>query len=154
MAITRTAMVDDDGSGTTGTILNNAWKQELYGQVDSFVGTAWVEFRPNAITDDPGTVLTTTIQVCRYRRLANNVLVWQLRMDAVTLPASTAGIWFSGTPFSTVGLNQFNPVSHASLPAYVDTFAANRFRVRKFDQTNWPAGAYFVRFMTTWEVDP
>ena len=27
-------MEDDDGSGTTGTILNNAWKQELYNQVD------------------------------------------------------------------------------------------------------------------------
>ena len=34
MAITRTVMVDDDGSGTTGTILNNAWKQELYNQID------------------------------------------------------------------------------------------------------------------------
>ena len=31
---TRTPIVDDDGSGTTGTILNNAWKQELYGQID------------------------------------------------------------------------------------------------------------------------
>ena len=37
MAITRTAMIDDDGIGTTGTILNNAWKQELYGQIDAFV---------------------------------------------------------------------------------------------------------------------
>jgi hypothetical protein len=37
MPITRTAMIDDDGSGTTGTILNNAWKQELYNQVDAFV---------------------------------------------------------------------------------------------------------------------
>jgi hypothetical protein len=35
MPITRTAMIDDDGSGTTGTILNNAWKQELYGQIDA-----------------------------------------------------------------------------------------------------------------------
>jgi hypothetical protein len=35
MAITRTAMVDDDGSGTTGTIINNAWKTELYNQIDA-----------------------------------------------------------------------------------------------------------------------
>jgi hypothetical protein len=35
MGITRTTMIDDDGSGTTGTILNNAWKQELYGQIDA-----------------------------------------------------------------------------------------------------------------------
>ena len=35
MAITRTAQVDDDGSGTTGTIWNNAWKTELYNQIDA-----------------------------------------------------------------------------------------------------------------------
>jgi hypothetical protein len=35
MAITRTAMVDDDGTGTTGTIINNAWKTELYNQIDA-----------------------------------------------------------------------------------------------------------------------
>ena len=35
MPITRTSMMDDDGSGTTGTILNNAWKQELYNQIDA-----------------------------------------------------------------------------------------------------------------------
>ncbi|HZD63158.1 MAG TPA: hypothetical protein VE200_10235 [Xanthobacteraceae bacterium] len=47
MAITRTAMIDDDGSGTTGTILNNAWKQELYNQIDAGFG-AWVEVPFNA----------------------------------------------------------------------------------------------------------
>jgi hypothetical protein len=35
MAITRTAIIDDDGSGTTGTSLDNAWKQELYDQIDA-----------------------------------------------------------------------------------------------------------------------
>ena len=40
--IIRTPMVDDDGSGTTGTILNNAWKQELYGQIDGLVAAPWI----------------------------------------------------------------------------------------------------------------
>lgn len=35
MPITRTPIVDDDGSGTTGTVLDNAWKQELYNQIDA-----------------------------------------------------------------------------------------------------------------------
>jgi len=35
MSITRTAIVDDDGTGTTGTIYNNAWKVELYDQIDA-----------------------------------------------------------------------------------------------------------------------
>lgn len=34
-AITRTSMTDDDGTGTTGTIINNAWKTQLYDQIDS-----------------------------------------------------------------------------------------------------------------------
>ncbi|HMJ86606.1 MAG TPA: hypothetical protein VK504_25690 [Vicinamibacterales bacterium] len=34
MPITRTAIIDDDGSGKTGTVIDNAWKQELYNQID------------------------------------------------------------------------------------------------------------------------
>jgi len=37
MAITRTPILDDDGTGTTGTVLDNAWKQELYNQIDGLV---------------------------------------------------------------------------------------------------------------------
>lgn len=40
MPITRTSITDDDGTGTTGTVLNNAWKQELYNQIDAFVPAA------------------------------------------------------------------------------------------------------------------
>ena len=40
MAITRTPMTDDDGSGTTGTIINSAWKIELYDQIDAALLTA------------------------------------------------------------------------------------------------------------------
>jgi hypothetical protein len=34
MAITRTAWTDDDGTGTTGTVLNNAAKTTLYNEID------------------------------------------------------------------------------------------------------------------------
>jgi len=33
--ITRTPWIDDDGSGTTGTVINNAVKTELYDQIDA-----------------------------------------------------------------------------------------------------------------------
>jgi len=39
MAITRTAWIDDDGSGTTGTVINNAEKTLLYDQIDAALGT-------------------------------------------------------------------------------------------------------------------
>jgi hypothetical protein len=48
MPITRTPMIDDDGSGTTGTIINNAWKQEIYNQIDASLGQ-WTQ-----ITSTPG----------------------------------------------------------------------------------------------------
>ena len=34
-------MIDDDGSGTTGTVINNAWKQELYNQIDGALAGGW-----------------------------------------------------------------------------------------------------------------
>lgn len=38
--ITRTPWIDDDGSGTTGTVLNNAIKTELYDQIDAALATS------------------------------------------------------------------------------------------------------------------
>jgi len=35
MSITRTPIIDDDGSGTTGTVIDNAWKTEFYNQIDA-----------------------------------------------------------------------------------------------------------------------
>jgi len=50
MPITRTAWIDDDGSGTTGTIINNAAKQEIYNQIDA--SCAFVA-SPNSFTGRP-----------------------------------------------------------------------------------------------------
>lgn len=38
MPITRTADIDDDGSGNTGTIRNNAWKTAIYAAIDDALG--------------------------------------------------------------------------------------------------------------------
>ncbi len=38
MPIVRTADVDDDGTGTTGTIRNNAWKTAIYVAIDDALG--------------------------------------------------------------------------------------------------------------------
>jgi hypothetical protein len=50
VTIARTAWTDDDGSGTTGTVINNAVKTELYNQIDAALvamvtasgGDAWI----------------------------------------------------------------------------------------------------------------
>ena len=38
MPITRTPIIDDSGGGTDGTVIDNAWKQELYDQIDALLG--------------------------------------------------------------------------------------------------------------------
>lgn len=38
MSITRTALTDDSGSGTDGTIINNAWLTNLYNAIDALGG--------------------------------------------------------------------------------------------------------------------
>jgi hypothetical protein len=57
MAITRTPMVDDDGTGTTGTVINNAWKQEFYDQIDASLGGTWtaIPYNPANFTAQAGT---------------------------------------------------------------------------------------------------
>jgi hypothetical protein len=55
MPITRTPMVDDDGSGQHGTVVNNAWKSELYDQIDGALPAATVP-APGAA----GNLLTST----------------------------------------------------------------------------------------------
>jgi len=97
MAITRTAMVDDDGSGTTGTIINNAWKTELYNQIDALAGAgsqaAIVDvpfLASNFTTPDAGCTWTVTAGQVTYFYTVNNKLV--------TVSLQISGSVTTGTP--------------------------------------------------------
>jgi hypothetical protein len=56
MPITRTPMVDDDGTGHTGTIVDNAWKQEFYDQIDDAVASGGASLPISLTTDVTGTL--------------------------------------------------------------------------------------------------
>jgi len=96
MAITRTIMVDDDGSGTTGTILNNAWLQTIYDQIDA-IGTQ-VPWTP---IDVSGAGLTFSSAVGYSVRSGRAVLFWV----SVVFPATSNGasVQIGGLPV-TAGL--------------------------------------------------
>ena len=83
MAITRTPMVDDDGSGNTGTIINNAWKTELYGQIDALIGPP-VAF---TVTDASGAGLTFS-GPSSYVRNGNLVSI----SINITFPVTASGV--------------------------------------------------------------
>jgi hypothetical protein len=93
MAITRTAIIDDDGTGTTGTVLNAAWKTELYDQIDGIqaAGT-WTP------TDASGAALTFGSPSGTYKKIGPVVFV----QFALTYPATANGAAASvgGLPFA------------------------------------------------------
>jgi hypothetical protein len=69
VTISRTAWTDDDGSGTTGTVINNAVKTELYNQIDT------------ALALVPGLALANNFTAKQYLNdtsNANNTLGWTL----------------------------------------------------------------------------
>jgi len=97
MAITRTPMIDDDGSGTTGTIINNAWKQELYNQIDGYI----TENLPWTPVDASGAGLVFSVSTAIYTRI-NHLVAVTLNMS---YPASASGAAavIGGLPFAANG---------------------------------------------------
>lgn len=88
-------MVDDDGSGTTGTVLNNAWKQELYDQIDAAAGGAWIDVPYNAanFTADGATWTVLAGDQRTYAYVLNGkTMTLAISLVGSTLSASSAGL--------------------------------------------------------------
>jgi hypothetical protein len=159
MPITRTTMIDDDGTGLTGTILNNAWLQTIYNQVDTAIGAAFTPIAFNAAHFFAGAGGTWTVAgvvtwgACR----TNNIVTLFLHIDESTVagtptflhvaipptvPAShTVGIAF---PFTNgaVAATGFCLVDHASQRLFLGVNPA--FNV------NWTAGPGMIRLVLTY----
>ena len=97
VTITRTHWIDDDGTGTTGTIINDAAKQEIYGQIDAAlalvqpsadIGT-WLDvpFAASNFFPPAGTWTVTSgqININRYTRIGAHIVVWVLRLQSSTV---------------------------------------------------------------------
>ena len=94
MAITRTAMVDDDGTGTTGTVINNAWKQQFYDQIDAALAVptlpgAWiaVPFSASDYAASGGgtwTVAAGNVSYFKYQLFGKTMMVG-LYLNATTI---------------------------------------------------------------------
>jgi hypothetical protein len=76
-------MIDDDGSGTTGTILNNAWLQTIYNQIDGLVQSAQV-WTP---VDVSGAGLVFSVASALYLRTENQIAL----VANLTFPVTGSG---------------------------------------------------------------
>jgi hypothetical protein len=157
MPITRTSMVDDDGSGTTGTIINNAWKQEFYGQIDAFGDGVWVDIPFNAanysVISGSG---TWTVTAGNQRTLAKVVLnqrtmalVWFLENTSTTGSNTTLGITIPG--LATIGyiagvFSYFGSMGTGTGLSRIYTNPGKLELLRDIAGTTWPAatGLYLM----------
>ena len=108
MAITRTPMVDDDGTGTTGTVINNAWKQQFYDQIDATVAASaigpFVAYAGIVWTASPTPpVLGNGSLTARYLRLGNLVLM-QLYLTWGSTTTGGSGGWLFSIPLASTGI--------------------------------------------------
>ncbi len=143
--ITRTAWTDDDGSGTTGTVINNAVKTELYNQIDAVVAAVapatgqlvfpasqnasanantlddYEEgtFTPTIISSGGGTP-TYALQGGGYAKIGQ-VVEFQVSIHLATFGTLAAGnITVGGLPFTS----NANFVAPVSVPHWQLTTAA------------------------------
>lgn len=99
MSIIRTPIIDDDGSGTTGTVLDNAWKQELYDQIDALPGSNYSEgtFAPTYYAE-AGSAPGYSFVGGRYIKIGRLCQV-DGRITITTRGPLTGQVFISGLPF-------------------------------------------------------
>lgn len=113
MAITRTPLIDDDGSFNTGTVINNAWKTELYNQIDAALssGNGVCDGRLTLTSGVPVTTSDVTGATSIYFTpirgnciaLYDGASVWALL--AFTETALALGTLTSGLPYDVFAYN-------------------------------------------------
>jgi hypothetical protein len=98
MAITRTPIIDDDGTGTTGTVIDNAWKTELYNQIDGLAGGtwAWATVPFNAANFWPGVTAGHVTLNCYA--VTGKTLFWILQLQNAPAPSPAAGLLYCTMP--------------------------------------------------------
>jgi hypothetical protein len=94
MAMARPPMIDDDGTGTTGTVLNNAWYQALCDAIDASVAVLgkWtdVPYSAGNFTTPSGTWTVPSGSISQY--------AWSLSGKTLVLSFSVTNTTVTGTP--------------------------------------------------------
>lgn len=134
--IQRTPMYDDDGTGEVGTIINDAWKQELYNQIDAALATlqqqinpttAWVRVPYNAANffAQAGTFTTSPASLEYSYYAVGKTLIVTLDLSGASLSNATTFVGsYLPPPYvvaqTTVGHALFNNTDVGCVETWVD----------------------------------
>jgi hypothetical protein len=102
MPITRTPIIDDSGSGKDGTVIDNAWKQEFYGQIDAALAAGGPTYGTFTHTDASGQGLVITGSGS-YTKIGK--MVWFTLDVGMPTTGNTTPIKIGGLPFLCGPLN-------------------------------------------------
>jgi hypothetical protein len=164
MPITRTAWVDDDGTGTTGTIINNAEKQALYNQIDA--SAAFVNQQNSFAADQsitksgPALVFADTSAPANARNFvvanAGQRFYVQAVSDAYAVQATPLQLYRDGG--MSVGTNIYEQGRTTPLGHWIAVpFNAGQFNGYSATWTVAPENVYVNRYtivgrMVTWTL--
>jgi len=100
MPIARTPIYNDDGSGTVGTVWEDAWKQELYNQIDAADAAAAGAVGASQIwtpADISGAGLVFPTKIGRYSKMGQTVVI----VARIDFPATAdpTPVTIGGLPF-------------------------------------------------------
>jgi hypothetical protein len=150
MPITRTPWIDDDGTGTTGTIINNAEKQLLYNQIDELcgLGPTAIPFASLVFFDSFGAVAASNYVGAFVRHGAEIHL--RITLTAAPVTGGTGAASIGGFPWdaipgpSVVCLTSLAVGSSGWGPGVANA-TGNVVTMNRMDFSAWPAsaGGYF-----------
>jgi hypothetical protein len=101
MPITRTPIIDDSGDGRSGTVIDNAWKQELYDQIDGTTGTAgWTPYTVSWRTDGGWPTVGNGVLSGRYAIVGKTCHVAIITGFGSTTGIGTGGMYQWTVPFT------------------------------------------------------
>lgn len=156
MPITRTAWIDDDGSGTTGTVINNAEKTLIYDQIDAHT-PAWVDIPFNAanfVGASGGTWAVTSggLATHAHQTINSRSKLYWLTLTGGGCTVTGAPVFLNVTlPFTigkTIGgsFHYYGPVVGTGV-FDGGIFGTTLSLLRDIGGTAWAAGAYNIRLV-------
>jgi hypothetical protein len=153
MPITRTPMIDDDGSGTTGTIINNAWKTEFYNQIDAVVVPApdYVSLPPGNFSGNGGMTWVPDFYPDCYFGFAGGFILLSLYMASSTIGGTpSTQLKISGFSFCTfvvnnnVAANALAQANGTALQCFVQPIDGHTLGIVQTNYAPFPAGPSFT----------
>jgi hypothetical protein len=153
MPITRTPIIDDSGSGQDGTVLDNAWKQEFYDQIDNalIAPNTWVVRPFNAadytVAQGSGTWTVTSARFT-YVQVDAKTAVLSWFVDGMTIAGSPIALaiqlpFAAGIPVqSTFGYFMAGVSGTGMVEVLIETSVLRL--LRDVGGMTWPGGTGYI----------